>query len=232
MAKPDGTVLITGATGRQGGSVLRHMLAQGWKLRALVRNSEGDGAKRLIDQGIEVARGDLEDPASLERACRGVYGVYSVQDFWAVGAKREVQQGKNMADVAKRAGVEHLVYSSVGGAERNSRIDHWESKWEVEKHIRKLGLPATMLRPAAFMENYYIDQVEIAILKGKLVDPIRADKPYQTIAADDIGAFAALTFARPKDFIGAEIEIAGSELTNSQAAEVFGRVLGTLPCRC
>jgi uncharacterized protein YbjT (DUF2867 family) len=220
MAKPDGTVLITGATGRQGGSVLRRMLAQGWKLRALVRNSEGDGAKRLIDQGIEVARGDLEDPASLERACRGVYGVYSVQDFWAVGAKREVQQGKNMADVAKRAGVEHLVYSSVGGAERNSRIDHWESKWEVEKHIRKLGLPATMLRPAAFMENYYIDQVEIAILKGKLVDPIRADKPYQTIAADDIGAFAALTFARPKDFIGAEIEIAGSELT-----EVFSRVL-------
>jgi uncharacterized protein YbjT (DUF2867 family) len=200
------------------------MLAQGWKLRALVRNSEGDGAKRLIDQGIEVARGDLEDPASLERACRGVYGVYSVQDFWAVGAKREVQQGKNMADVAKRAGVEHLVYSSVGGAERNSRIDHWESKWEVEKHIRKLGLPATMLRPAAFMENYYIDQVEIAILKGKLVDPIRADKPYQTIAADDIGAFAALTFARPKDFIGAEIEIAGSELTNPQAAEVFSRV--------
>jgi uncharacterized protein YbjT (DUF2867 family) len=225
MAKPDGTVLITGATGRQGGSVLRHMLAQGWKLRALVRNSEGDGAKRLIDQGIEVARGDLEDPASLERACRGVYGVYSVQDFWAVGAKREVQQGKNMADVAKLAGVEHLVYSSVGGAERNSRIDHWESKWEVEKHIRKLGLPATMLRPAAFMENYYIDQVEIAILKGKLVDPIRADKPYQTIAADDIGAFAALTFARPKDFIGAEIEIAGSELTNPQAAEVFSRVL-------
>jgi uncharacterized protein YbjT (DUF2867 family) len=225
MAKPDGTVLITGATGRQGGSVLRHMLAQGWKLRALVRNSEGDGAKRLIDQGIEVARGDLEDPASLERACRGVYGVYSVQDFWAVGAKREVQQGKNMADVAKRAGVEHLVYSSVGGAERNSRIDHWESKWEVEKHIRKLGLPATMLRPAAFMENYYIDQVEIAILKGKLVDPIRADKPYQTIAADDIGAFAALTFARPKDFIGAEIDIAGSELTNPQAAEVFSRVL-------
>jgi uncharacterized protein YbjT (DUF2867 family) len=201
------------------------MLAQGWKLRALVRNSEGDGAKRLIDQGIEVARGDLEDPASLERACRGVYGVYSVQDFWAVGAKREVQQGKNMADVAMRAGVEHLVYSSVGGAERNSRIDHWESKWEVEKHIRKLGLPATMLRPAAFMENYYIDQVEIAILKGKLVDPIRTDKPYQTIAADDIGAFAALTFARPKDFIGAEIEIAGSELTNPQAAEVFSRVL-------
>src|SRR5579864_6725542 len=76
------------------------------------------------------------------------------------------------------------------------------------------------------MENYYIDQVEIGILKGKLIDPIRADKPYQTIAADDIGAFIALGFERPKEFIGLELEIAGSELTNPQAAQVFSRVLG------
>jgi len=155
-----------------------------------------------------------------------VYGVYSVQDFWSVGAKREVQQGKNLADVAKKAGVEHFVYSSVGGAERNSGIDHWESKWQVENYIRKLGLPATMIRPAAFMENYYIDQVELGILKGKLMDPIRADKSYQTIAGDDIGAFVALAFERPKEFIGIELEIAGSELTNPEAAQVFSRVLG------
>jgi uncharacterized protein YbjT (DUF2867 family) len=83
-----------------------------------------------------------------------------------------------------------------------------------------------MLRPAAFMENYYIDQVEVALLKGKLMDPIRPDKPYQTIATEDIGAFVALAFERPKEFIGMELEIAGSELTNSQAAQVFSRVLG------
>jgi uncharacterized protein YbjT (DUF2867 family) len=225
MTSKDGLVLITGATGRQGASVVRHMLPQGWKLRALTRNPESESAVALVNQGVEVMRGDLEDPASLEKAVQGVYGVYSVQDFWAVGARREVQQGKNLADTALKAGVEHFVYSSVGGAERNSGIDHWESKWEIEKHIRKLGLRATMLRPAAFMENYYIDQVEIAILKGKLMDPIRADKLYQTIAADDIGAFAALAFARPADFVGLELEIAGSELTNLQAAEVFSRVL-------
>ena len=137
-----------------------------------------------------------------------------------------MQQGKNLADVAKKAGVEHFVYSSVGGAERNSGIDHWESKWQVENYIRKLGLPATMIRPAAFMENYYIDQVELGILKGKLMDPIRADKSYQTIAGDDIGAFVALAFERPKEFIGIELEIAGSELTNPEAAQVFSRVLG------
>jgi uncharacterized protein YbjT (DUF2867 family) len=148
-----------------------------------------------------------------------------VQDFWTVGAKREVMQGKNLADAAKKVGVEHLVYSSVGGAERNTGIGHWDSKWEIEKHIRKLGLPATMLRPVAFMENYYVDQVEIGILQGKLMDPVRADKPYQTIASDDIGGFVALAFDRPKDFIGLELEIAGSELTNQQAAKVFSRVL-------
>ena len=226
MVNSDKTVLITGATGRQGGAVIRHMLPKGWKLRALTFKADSAAVQRLTDQGIEVVRGDLEDPASLERAARGVYGVYSVQDFWAVGAKREVQQGKNIADAAMKAGVEHFVYSSVGGVDRKSGIDHWESKWQVENYIRKLGLPATMIRPAAFMENYYIDQVEIGILKGKLMDPIRADKPYQTIASNDIGAFIALAFERPKEFIGLEPEIAGSELTNPEAAEVFSRVLG------
>lgn len=226
MTNKDGLVLVTGATGRQGGSVVRHMLEQGFQLRALTRNPGEKAARALAEQGVEVVRGDLEDPASLENAVRGVCGGYSVQDFWSIGARREVQQGKNLADAARKAGVEHFVYSSVGGAERNSGIDHWESKWEVEKHIRKLGLPATMLRPVAFMENYYVDQVEIGILKGKLMDPVRADKPYQTIAADDIGAFVALAFSRPKEFIGAELEIAGSELTNTEAAQVFSRVLG------
>ena len=222
----DKTVLITGATGRQGGAVIRYMLPKGWRLRALVFKADNATVQKLTEQGLDVVRGDLEDPASLERAVRGVYGVYSVQDFWSVGTKREVRQGKNIADAAKRAGVEHFVYSSAGGAERNSGIDHFESKWEIENYIRKLGLPATMIRPVAFMENYYIDQVEIGILKGKLMDPIRADKPYQTIASSDIGAFVALAFERPREFIGEALEIAGSELTNPEAAQVFSRVLG------
>ena len=226
MVNTDKTVLVTGATGRQGGAVVRHMLAKGWKLRALTRNSSSHAAQELARQGVEVVQGDLEDVASLERASRSVYGIYSVQDFWTVGAKREVQQGKNLADVAKQAGVQHFVYSSVGGAERNTGITHWESKWEIEKHIRKLVLPATILRPATFMETYHVLEVEVGILKGKLADPIRADKPYQTIATDDIGAFAALAFERPKDFIGLELEIAGSVLTNLEAAKVFSRVLG------
>jgi uncharacterized protein YbjT (DUF2867 family) len=221
----DKTILVTGATGRQGGAVIRHMLPAGWKLRALTRNPDSYAAKQLSRQSVELAQGDLDDPASLEKAARGAYGIYSVQDFWTVGAKREVQQGKNLAEVAKKAGVEHFVYGSVGGAERNSGITHFETKWEVEKYVRSLKLPATVFRPAAFMETYHVLEVEIGLLKGKLADPIRGDKPYQTIATDDIGGFVALAFERPNDFMGLELEIAGSELTNIQAAEVFSRVL-------
>jgi uncharacterized protein YbjT (DUF2867 family) len=225
MTDKDGLVLVAGATGRQGGAVARHLRTKGWKLRALTRDPDSYAASQLAERGIELVQGDLDDPGSLERAARGVYGVYSVQDFWTVGARREVQQGKNLADAARKAGVEHLVYSSVGGAERNTGITHWETKWEVEKYIRGLKLPVTVLRPVSFMETYHILEVEIGLLKGKLVDPIRGDKPYQTIATDDIGGFAALAFERPKDFIGMALEIAGSELTNIQAAKVFSRVL-------
>jgi uncharacterized protein YbjT (DUF2867 family) len=226
MSHGDNTILVTGATGRQGGALVKHLLAAQWRVRALTRNPGGRAAKELAASGVEVVQGDMDNVESLRAAMNGVYGVYSVQDFWTVGARREIQQGKNMADAARAAGAEHFVYSSVGGAERNSGISHWETKWEVENYIRKLGLRATMLRPAAFMENYYIDAVEIGILKGKLADPIRGNKPYQTIAADNIGAFAALAFQKPKDFIGLELEIAGSELTNLEAAQVFSRVLG------
>jgi uncharacterized protein YbjT (DUF2867 family) len=225
ITNKDRIVLVAGATGRQGGAVVRHMMPQGWKLRALTRNPKSYAARLLAEKGVELVQGDLEDPASLERAAHGVYGIYSVQDFWTVGAKREVQQGKNLADVASKAGVEHFVYSSAGGAERNSGITHFETKWEVEKHIRALKLQATVFRPAAFMETYHILEVEVGLLKGKLADPIRGDKPYQTIATDDIGGFVTLAFERPEEFIGAELEIAGSELTNVQAAEVFSRVL-------
>ncbi len=225
MNNIDGIVLVAGATGRQGGAVVRHMRAKGWKLRALTRGPDSYAARQLAEQGIELVQGDLDDSGSLDRAARGVYGVYSVQDFWTVGARREVQQGKNLADAARKAGVAHLVYSSVGGAERNTGITHWETKWEVEKYTRSLKLPLTVFRPTSFMEMYHVLEVEVGLLKGKFADPVRGDKPYQTIAADDIGGFAALAFERPKDFIGMELEIAGSELTNIQAANVFSRVL-------
>jgi len=226
MGDGDKTILVAGATGRQGGAAIRHLLPNGWKLRALTRNPNGYAAKQLSGRGVEVVRGDLEDPGSLERAAHGVYGIFSVQDYWVAGFRREVQQGKNLADIAKKTSVAHFVYSSVGGAERNTGIAPWETKWEIEKHIRKLGLPATIFRPTGFMEIYHMLELEVGLLIGRFLDPVRPDKTYQSIATDDIGAFVALAFDRPKQFISMELEIAGSELTPRQTADIFSRVMG------
>lgn len=218
-------IVVTGATGRQGGAALRHLSAQGWSVRGLSRNPTSTAARRLERDGIEIVRGNLEDPASLRAAFQGAYGVYSVQSFWDSGVEREIVQGKNVADAAKASGVQHFVYSSVGSAARGSGVEHFESKFVIEDYARSLGLPATFVRPSCFMENYYIPEVEIGILKGSLMDPVRAEKPFQLIAIDDIGAFVAHVFSRPAELIGQAIDIAGDELTNPQAAAVFSKVM-------
>lgn len=226
MEKTDKVILVTGATGRQGGAVVRHLVPKNSSVRALTRNVNSPAAKALAEKGAEVVRGDFDDRDSLQKATAGVYGVYSVQNFWETGVEKEIQQGKNMAEVAKSAGVKHFVYASVGGAERDSGVAHFESKWVIENYVRSLELPATFLRPVGYMENYYIPQAYKGLLKGKLVDPIRPDKPFQLIAVDDIGAFAALAFENPQEFVNLAIEIAGDEVTNPQVAQTFSRVMG------
>src|SRR5262249_30251813 len=150
MGHGDKTILVTGATGRQGGEVIRHILPNGWKLRAVARQPDGYAAKQLSRQGVGNVPGELGDQGTLEPRAHGVYGIFSVQDYWVAGFQREVKQGKNLADIARKTGVTHFVYSSVGGAERNTGIAPWETKWEIEKHIRQLALPATVFRPAGF----------------------------------------------------------------------------------
>src|ERR1700751_4183628 len=102
MANAHKTVLVTGATGRQGGAVTRHMLLKGWRLRALTRNPDAHAPKQLARQGIELVQGDLEDPPSLDRASRGAYGIYSVRAFWTVGERRKVKKGKNLPKVERK----------------------------------------------------------------------------------------------------------------------------------
>src|SRR5215831_10868624 len=112
MSNGDKTILVSGATGRQGGALVRYLTRNPWRVRALTRNPAGRGAAELAKNGAEVVQGDMDNAESLRNAMKGVYGVYSVQDFWTVGARREVQQGKNMADAARAEGVSHFVYSS------------------------------------------------------------------------------------------------------------------------
>ncbi len=223
----DKTILVTGATGQQGGAVTRHLLKDGWKVRALVRDASKDAAAALKKQGAELVTGDMNDRASIERALHGAYGTFSFQNFWRpdIGKEGELRQGKNVADAARAAGIQHLVYSSVGAAHRGMGQEHFATKWDIEQHIHKLGVPYTIIRPVAFMENYNWSRSQI--LKGTYTGRgLRPGKTVQNVAVDDIGAFVALAFDRPQEFIGKTIELAGDELTEPQIAATFARVIG------
>jgi uncharacterized protein YbjT (DUF2867 family) len=125
-------ILVCGATGKQGGVVARSLLDRGFQVRALTRDPQKPATQALREQGAEVVQGDMEARSSLDQVLvEGVYGVFSVQNFWETGYDREVQQGKTVADAAKAAGVEHIVYSSVGSAHRQTGIPHFESKAEL-----------------------------------------------------------------------------------------------------
>ncbi|NTU62699.1 MAG: NmrA/HSCARG family protein, partial [Chloroflexi bacterium] len=156
MSNNDKLILVSGATGQQGGATARHLLAKGFKVRALTRDAKSDKTQALSAQGAEIVQGNLEDRAALDQALKGVYGVFSVQNFWLpeVGFDGEIKQGKLLADAAKAATVKHFVYSSVGAAHRGMGQQHFESKWQIEQYVQALGLPYTILRPVAFMENY------------------------------------------------------------------------------
>lgn len=211
------------ATGQQGGAVVRHLLKDGWKVRAFVRNTDSDSAKTLAKDGAELVQGDLEDSVSIENAMQDVYGVFSFPNM-ASGLEGEIRQGKAVADAAKATGIQHLVQSSVGGVERNSGVPHFESKWQIETYIQELGLPVTSIRPAYFMENFNWKRSEI--LGGTLESMgITDGKALQMISVNDIGAFTAIVFNEPEKYIGQSLEIAGDELSESQTAEVFARVL-------
>jgi uncharacterized protein YbjT (DUF2867 family) len=182
-------------------------------------------ARALAATGVAIIQGDFDDRASLARALAGMYGAYAVQNPWqSGGVEGEVRQGIAFADAAKAAGVQHLVYSSVGSAHRQTGIPHFESKYQIEAHIHAIGLPHTTLRPVFLMENFLFNRDPI--MSGTLAEPLMPATPLQMVAVDDIGAFAALAFAAPELWLGRAIELAGDELTMPQAAECFGRVIG------
>ena len=222
-----GIILVTGATGNQGGAVARMLHDEGWRVRALVRETGKPEARKLSETGIDVVKGDLNDRSSIDKAIKGVYGVFAVlTPFTDKGLEGEIRQGKDLADAAKAANVSHYIYSSVGGADRKTGIPHFESKYEIEQHIRLIGLPATILRPVFFYYNFNSDMMRSTIMSGTLSMAIKPDRSLQMLAVEDLAVFAKMAFDNPDEYIGKTVELAGEELTMLQAAESFGKVLG------
>ena len=224
MDSRDKTILVTGATGHQGGAVAKCLLEDGWNVRALVRDHDKPAALALAEQGAELVVGDLMDRASIDAAMRGAYGVYSVQTFREVGVEGEFRQGANLADAAADAGVDHFIYSSVVGADRAGGLVFVQTKHLMEAYLREKGLPVTVWRPATFMENFLRTRDDI--MAGRFSSPMPPDTFSQMIAVDDIGRFVALSFRERDRFLNSTTEIAGDEMLLSEAAETFARAIG------
>jgi uncharacterized protein YbjT (DUF2867 family) len=221
--KDEGIVLVTGATGRQGGAVARELLARRYRVRAMTRKPDSEKAQELADLKAEIVQGDFNDTASLTKAVEGVWGVFAVHDSWEAGPQREVEQGTRFARLCRDAGVSHFVYSSVASADRHTGIPHFESKWQIEETVRQLEFPShTVIRPVFFMENFLGPWFLPGLEEGKLAVPIRSTTSLQMIAVEDIGRFGAWAFENHRKLNGHAIDIAGDERTMQETARIVG----------
>lgn len=219
------TVLVVGATGTQGGAVADELLHRsGFEVHALTRDPSQDAAADLEEKGATIVEGDLSDPGALEDAIASVDAVFGVTDFWEHGYDTEVEHGENLVQAADRASLDHLVFSSVGGAERDTGIPHFDSKFEVEKEINKVGLPATIVRPVFFMQNF--EGMRDQISGGSLAMGMQPRVPLQMLDIEDLGAFVGEAIADPSSYIGEAVELASDELTLDAIASRFTDVTG------
>jgi len=217
-------ILITGATGQQGGAVADALAGGPFELQAMTRKPDSPAAQALREKGIAIHQGDLDDSASLRKALAGAWGVFAVQNTWEAGVEQEEEQGKRIAGLARESGVQHFVYSSVGSAHRATGIPHFDNKWRVEETVRGMGFPShVILRPVFFMEN----MVSPWFLNGDTIySALKPDTVLQMIAVRDIGFFGARAFTDAAGLNGRAIDIAGDALTMTQAAETLGAAMG------
>jgi uncharacterized protein YbjT (DUF2867 family) len=220
----DRTILITGVTGHQGGAVAQALQGSGFHLLGLTRKPESERAVALARQGIEIVKGDLDDEATLRRALAGTWGVFGVQNAGETGVEREEAQGKHLATLAREAGVEHYVYTSVGSADKRTGVPHFDNKWRIEETVRGLRFPShVILRPVFFMENLV---APFSLQGSTLAWALGPDTNLQMVAVEDIGWFGAHAFTDSAALNRREIDLAGDVQTMPGAAKILTEALG------
>jgi uncharacterized protein YbjT (DUF2867 family) len=225
-------VLVLGATGNVGGATIRELLKRGWSVRAVTRKPASTKASDIAKLGAEVIQGDMDDRASLEAAFNGIKRVFSVQNPFTSGVEGEVRQGKLVADVAQAAQVEHLVYSSAGTGEPNTGVPHFQTKVEIEAHMKKLEIPFTVIRPGPFMELLVKKEFYPALGPwGAEPRVLGWNTPIPWVAVRDIGIAAVNIFENPQSWIGRDITMFGDVKTLAECRDVFIAVDGKKPFR-
>lgn len=220
-------VLVSGATGQQGGAIARELLAAGWPVRAMTRKPESEAARALAALGAEIVQADLNDEASLAPALAGAWGALGVQNTWEAGVAGEEEQGLRFARAAKKAGVRHFVYQSVGSADRATGIPHFENKRRIEQLVETLGFESyVIVRPVFFMENLAGAWFKPYIEQGNFAIGMKRDTKLQMIAVQDIGKYGLIAFEQAEALNGQGIDIAGDELSGQAIADTLSDVTG------
>jgi uncharacterized protein YbjT (DUF2867 family) len=217
------TVVVTGATGKQGGAVVRNLLNRGHAVRAVTRDTSSAKAAELSKLGVTLVRASFEDTAALTKALEGATSLFAMTTPFQMGTEAETQQGISVADAAKAAGV-HLVFNSAGNANRQTGVPHFDSKALVEEHISRIGVRATVLAPVYFMENLYFGKEQLA--KGVYASPLPPTRRLAQVAVADIGAVAVRLLENPDRFAGERFDLGGDELTGNEVIAVLSRVTG------
>jgi uncharacterized protein YbjT (DUF2867 family) len=217
------TVVVTGATGQQGGAVVKSLLERGHEVRAVTRDTDSAKARKLANAGVTLVRASLEDTAALAKALEGATSLFAMTTPFEGGPQSEIRQGISAADAAKAAGV-HLVFNSVGSANRQTGVPHFDSKYEVEKHIAKIGVRATVLAPVYFMENLHFGKEQLA--KGIYAAPLPATRPLAQVAVENIGTVVVRLLENPGRFAGKRFDLGGDELTGNDVIAILSRVTG------
>ena len=239
-------IAVTGATGQQGGGLVRAILADpvgGFTVRAITRTPDSERAQELAALGAEVVQADIDDPISLERAFAGAHGAYCVTNFWEhFDAEREIVQARNLAQAAQAAGVAHVIWSTLEDTRElvpleddrmptlagRFKVPHYDTKGESDATFRELGLPVTFLRTSFYWEN----MIAFGMGPQRMSDGSLAitfplgDARLPAIAADDIGPVAYAIFAAGDRFVGETVSIAGEHLSGEEMAAALSRALG------
>jgi uncharacterized protein YbjT (DUF2867 family) len=220
------SVLVSGATGQQGGALARMLLNKGHSVRAFVRRPASPEARELEHLGAELAEGNFEEPSTIEDAAKGMDAVFVVATPFEAGTEVETRHGIAAADAARAAGVSHLVYSSVAGANQDTGIPHFDSKRKVEEYIEGLGVPYTIVAPVYFMDNLLAPWTLPQLKDGRFPLALPPSRPLQQIALSDIAAFTGVVLESREEFVDQRVDIASDELSGRQVAETLTRVTG------
>jgi len=220
------TILVTGSTGAQGGSVARYLLENGtFNVRCLVRNLSSPKSLELFDQGAQLIKGDLDDVESLVHAMDGCYGVFGLTNFWGpnVGYEGEIKHGKNLGDACKRANIHHLVYSSL---DRNSDVPHFESKVIAEDYMKSC-VPTTSLITSFYFENFgtFFPPKEE---NGEWVFsvPQKSSTKVPMFSVYETGGWVLQAFLHPELYLNKDVPAVSHYISYPELVEGFTKVTG------